>query len=324
MLDMTIKVNELIDTRPLNYFLDRLPGQVPKNWELHNSGFLQEVIFPKPDGFIQEVYETRIEGVTPGNYPLREKILSNYHLYSDKGLRNGTLFTLGLMGRGEMIDEVKHIERESLSMGNMWNREYPPEASMTVFVFGLCDYYEQIAMVEGVVEGMKPTNAALISACTITSDNQLVFARRVGSANKKIGIVGGTLNEDEQKLGEGKYKTPNEAMNTEVQEELGIEEHQFEVRLQAILSDRIINDRGIFPRPVLFYDVNLDLNKRQVENAFNGDENVKREHSELIFVPNTIEGILGFMKDHDPNELHPPADAVLSVALERATGIRVI
>lgn len=325
MLDMAIQVDALTDKRTLNVFFEqRLPGRIPKNWEGHQSGSLQEAIFGKPDGFIQEVYEDRVAGITPGNAHLKDEIQSHHQKYIDRGLRNGTLFTLQLKGAGKMINEVRAIDVERLSLANVWLHPHAPNANMQVLVFGLCSYFEQVAMVEGDVEGMQPTYAALISACTTTTDNMLVFARRVGQADNKIGIIGGTLNEDEQKIGEKQYKTPDQAMGSEAIEELGIQRDQFYLQLKAVISDRITNKAGTFHRPVLFYDLNLKLSKRQLKDAFNADTNTRKEHSELIFVPNNIKGILEFMKNHDPSELHPPADAVLSIALERATGIRVI
>lgn len=325
ILDMPIQVNELTDTRPLTvFFNERLPGRIPKNWEGHNPGALQEVIFPRPDGFVQEAYKDLIDGITPQNSHLKSEIESHFQVYQDRGLKNGTLFTLRLMGTGKMIDNAGFLDVDRLSMAGVWKHQHLPNANMLALVFGWCSYFEQVAMVEGDVLGMEPTYAALISACTITSDNMLVFARRVGQAHNKIGIIGGTLNEDEQKIGENNYKTPDQAMDSEATVELGIPRDEFDLQLKAIISDRITNKAGTFPRPVLFYDLNLHINKRQLEDSFNSSTHAKHEHSELIFVPNTIEGILKFMKEHDPSEFHPPADAVLSIALERATGIRVI
>ena len=324
MLVMAIQISELKDRRPLNYFLDRLPGRVPKNWEIHESGFLMEPIFPHPDAYIQEAYDDRIDGITPGNHHLRNKITEKYESYKSRGLRDRTLFTLRLMGTGKMIDEVDVRDVERLNIANIWLHEHPPNANMRVLVFGFCSYFEQVAMVEGDVEGIQPTYATLISACTTTSDNMLVFARRLGQAHNKIGIIGGTLNEDEQRIDDKKYKTPDEAMGSEAMVELGIKEDQFDLQLKAVLSDRVTNKAGTFPRPVLFYDLSLNLTKRQIESSFGNNDDAHKEHSELIFIPNTVEGILEFMKDHDPSELHPPADAVLSIALERATGIRTI
>ena len=63
---------------------------------------------------------------------------------------------------------------------------------------------------------------------------------------------------------------------------------------------------------------------RQLQKAFSESASAQLEHSELVSVPNTLDGITEFMQIHRPEELHEPAQDILALALERAQGIRGI
>ena len=322
---MAIQSARLENKRPLSYhFEERISGRLPTMWETFDLGSLQESLFRPPDGYYQEVFDDRIDGITPQNQHLKSQIKSLRSKYASRGITNDTVFTFQSMGIGKVLNAVGVRELERASIANYWPYDFHPTDTIAVLSFGLCSYDEQLAMVEGEIPGMKPTYGTLVSSCVQTNDCNLVFARRLGNAAGKIGVVGGTLNQNEQSLGDGTYKTPNDAMESEVIEELGITKETFSVQLKAVLSDRTENQQGTFERPVLFFDTHLDLNSRQLKNTFDKDAHAQREHSDLIFINNTQEGILEFMSQVSPEDLHPPAHAVLAVALERAMGVRVI
>lgn len=307
-----------------SYFLERIPGQLPLQWEDYHFGFLQEKFFKPPDGYILEVTDDRVGGITPQNHHLKDQIDDLREPYVARGLTNGTVFTFQGMGIGTVLDAVGHREMERASIANHWSYRLKPDDTIAAINFGLCSYFEQVAMVEGAIPRMLPTYGILISSCVQTNDNHLIFARRRGSAVDKVGVIGGTLNENEQLLDNGSYADPDDAMQSEITGELGIKKQDFSTKLRAVLSDSITNRQGTFPRPVLFYDTNIDMGRRQLEEMFARDPYAQSEHSELIAIPNTVEGILEFMNRYPPDEIHPPADAVLAIALERATGVRVI
>lgn len=271
-----------------------------------------------------EVYDDMVGGMTPQNAHLKPQLEKLEQGYRERGLHNGTLFTFKGMGTGTLFDHLSAREQEHFNLGGHWPYILRPFDPVLSLVLGQCRYYEQVAMVEGAIEEMNPTHAILVSACTVTEDGYLVLARRRGSAEGKLGIIGGTLNGDELSLGQGLYANPDVAMRNESTSELGVDQDEAIVRLRAVLSDNVVTPVGNFPRPVFFYDVTLAMGRYQLTRRFAASDQAQAEHSELIFIPNTIGGILEFMRSHSPEELHSPANSVLAVALERATGVQVI
>jgi hypothetical protein len=181
-----------------------------------------------------------------------------------------------------------------------------------VFTIGSVDYFEHLAFVTGDVKGLRNPNSMLASANCYTKDGFLVFAQRnenVSAGKGQIGVIGGTY--DSIKIENDQIPDPFDIINDEVETELGFNKEamgKIDTWFSSLIKDKL-------SRIVLMFHINLPLKADELTLQF--QQSGQNEHRNLIMIKDTEDSILQFMKDHSPEDFHPPADALLVMALQR-------
>ncbi len=230
------------------------------------------------------------------------------------------------MGTGLLAMPAQHEQLLILRDDPRDREELEREAKTTVvsFAVGKCRWAEQYAYTRGMIPGLNPPNALLIAGITHTTDNKLALGERRSEYSPGLGLFGGTYNNEA--IGSRRDSPfPSEVQRDENITETGAPDDSLSITMAGLIYDCYVTPSGVkVVRPVILSDVWFDGTSPQLTRYFENNPQAQKEHSNIVYVDETYDGIMKFLRLKKPSDLVQPAHAGLAVSLRRTIGINTI